>query len=187
MSNAVSALNGRTANGAITVREEGLQGMITLRGTFEDENFGAALAHIAGVDLPDVRQIVEGEDRAIAWMSPDELLLLVPYAQAAELAAKLAEALAGTHALVANVSDARALITVSGAGAIEVVGKLAPVDLHADAFGPGMIRRTRLGQVAGAFWLRGQDTVSVICFRSVADYVFESLRAGAIAGPVGAY
>mgnify|MGYP001042425399 FL=1 len=118
-------------------------------------------------------------------MSPDELLVMVPYAQAAEVVDQIDKALSGTHYLAENVSDARALIFVEGPYAREVIAKLAPADLHPDSFKPGDFRRTRLGQVAAAFWMRDEDTFEVICFRSVAGYTFDLLAASAQAGEVG--
>ena len=61
--------------------------------------------------------------RALLWMSPDELLLLCPHGEAAETAARLREALAPEHALVVDVSDARALIDGRGAGAARRPGQ----------------------------------------------------------------
>jgi sarcosine oxidase subunit gamma len=65
------------------------------------------------------------------------------------------------------------------------MAKLAPADLNPDSFTLGDFRRTRLGQVAAAFWMRDEDTFEVICFRSVADYTFDLLAASAKAGAVG--
>ncbi len=115
-------------------------------------------------------------------MSPDEVLILCPYAEVPEALAELESALAGTHHLIANVSDARALITVSGADAREVLAKLTPADLSPDAFGPGEFRRTRLAQVPAAFWMRDEMTFQVVCFRSVAQYVFDVLAMSARPG-----
>lgn len=188
MSNAVSALNGKvaTANG-VTVRDCGLQGMISMRGTFEDENFFTVLSHIIGLEIPDVRTIVSNGDRSVAWMSPDELLVLVPYADVNGIVAQIEEALQGSHFLAVNVSDARSLIAVEGEGAAEVIAKNVPVDLSAGAFGEGMVRRTRMAQVAAAVWCDGTNSYKVICFRSVSTYVFDLLAQSAKDGLVGAF
>ena len=86
------------------------------------------------------------------------------------------------HHLVADVSDARAVIALSGAGAREVLAKGAPVDMAQDRFGPAEIRRTRLGQVAVAFWMTGPETFELVCFRSVAGFVFDWLTVAAQPG-----
>lgn len=187
MSEAVSALNGKTAAGEVTVREAGLRGMITLRGDLEGRALRNVCVNLTGVDFPDQGQANCVGEKGLCWMSPDELLVLVPYADVHDAIASLNKALEGTHFLAENVSDARAVIFVEGTFCREVIAKLAPVDLHPATFKPGDFRRTRLGQIAAAFWMRDQDTFEVICFRSVADYAFDLLAASAKAGRVGIF
>lgn len=179
MSKAVSALNGASYDGIARVEDAGLRGMITLRGDLESATLKAAVLAATGAEVPQQGRIVQSDRGAAAWMSPDELLLLVPYADAVAKTAELAEALKGEHALAVNVSDARAYIRLSGEGAREVLAKVSPVDFDATAFGPSQFRRSRLAQVAGAFWLDEDGSFGIICFRSVGDYVFKLLSAAA--------
>jgi sarcosine oxidase subunit gamma len=121
-------------------------------------------------------------------MSPDELLLLLPYAQVAQTLTTLNEALAGMPFLAVNVSDARALFSVIGAPNTvrETLAKLTPADLSPDALKPGELRRTRLAQIPAALWLMPDGSARVICFRSVAQYAFDLLKtAGAKGTEVG--
>ena len=185
MSNAVSALQGKVAPGEVTIREAGLRGMIILRGDLNDKKLRKVCAELTGAKVPDQGKAHCEGDKGLCWMSPDELLVLVPYAEAADAIARIDAALGGTHYLAENVSDARAVLFVEGTFCREVIAKLAPADLHPDAFQPGDFRRTRLGQVAAAFWMRDEDTFEVICFRSVAEYTFGLLAASAKAGQVG--
>ncbi|EBA11445.1 sarcosine oxidase subunit gamma [Roseobacter sp. CCS2] len=185
MSNTVSALQGKVTPGEVTIREAGLRGMIILRGDLSDKKLRKVSADVTGVKFPEQGQANCDGDKGLCWMSPDELLVLVPYEAAADAVAQIDAKLAGTHYLAENVSDARAVILVEGAFCREVIAKLAPVDLHPDSFKPGDFRRTRLGQVAAAFWMRDEDTFAVICFRSVAGYTFDVLAASAKAGAVG--
>lgn len=180
MSNSVSALGGVSHEGFATVAEAGLRGMITLRGDPGSKTLAAAVRRVAGVGLPGARRIALKGERGVAWMSPDEFLVLVPYAEAAGAAAAMAEALAGEHALVADVSDARATFTISGAAAGDVLRKLSPADL--DALAPDEIRRTRIAQVAGAFWRSGEGEFTLVTFRSVAAYAMGLLEAAARPG-----
>lgn len=183
MSEPVSALNGASFDGPVTLKDSGPTGMITLRGDLTASPMAQALDKAMGLPMPQQRRIVANTDgtRHAAWMSPDELLLILPYAQVSDALAALEAGLAGTHHLAENVSDARALITLAGPDARlrEVLAKLAPVDLHPDQFQPGDIRRTRLAQVAGAFWMTQAGQAHVICFRSVAQYVFDLLTTAA--------
>lgn len=184
MSEPVSALNGASFEGLVTLQDRGPTGMITLRGDLAAPVMAQALDKALGLTVPDTRRVqpAKGVSKGqAAWMSPDELLLILPYGQVSSVRANLSATLEGTHHLVADVSDARALITVSGQDAHvrEVLAKLAPVDLHPAQFGPGDFRRTRLAQVAGAFWMPEAGQINVICFRSVAQYVFDLLGAAA--------
>ena len=182
MSDPVSALGGAVFDGMVRVEDAGPRGMLTLKGDLGDARLGEAVKALTGSDVPGTREArIEGETGA-AWMAPDELLLLVPHAEAEAAVADLAKALGGTHHLAANVSDARAVIEVSGPTAREVLAKLTPADLDAAAFGPGSFRRTRIAQVPAAFWMRDAETIEIVCFRSVAQYVFDVLKAAARPG-----
>lgn len=161
---------------ATITRVAGL-GMITLRADLS--RAGEALAEAAGLGLPDTTGATTDGSRTLAWMSPDELLLILPQAELAQALEDLTQALTGEHGLVADVSDARAVFDVIGAGAADVVSKLAPVD--AAAMRPGHLRRTRMAQTAAAIW-RVEGGFRVIGFRSSADYLALILTNAAIPG-----
>ena len=180
MSKPVSALGGVSHKGFATVAEAGLKGMITVRGDLGSGAMKKAVKAAAGTAVPGPRRIEIAGDRAAAWMSPDELLVLVPYGEAQATVAALEQALAGTHHLVADVSDARAVFTIRGARADEVLRKLCPVDF--DALAEGEIRRTRAAQVAAAFWKSGEEEFTLVSFRSVAGYVMGLLETASRAG-----
>lgn len=163
---------------------DGPLGMIGLRGDHGEPALREAVTALAGTAFPERLRIEGTAARGVAWMSPDELLLFVPRGEVGAALARLSEALAGVHHLATDVSDLRACLRIEGPGAREVLGKLSPADLHPDAFGPGAFRRSRLGQVAAAFWLEGEGA-RVLCFRSVADYALLLLRQSAADGAVG--
>ncbi|UWR06086.1 sarcosine oxidase subunit gamma [Ruegeria sp. B32] len=188
MSEPISALNHASFDGIAWIEECGLQGMITLRGDLSDKLVIKAVKDATGQKMPGQREAFVDGETGVCWMSPDELLVLVPYAEVEAKLAAMQGALSGVHALAVNVSDARAVFRVSGSTAREVLGKVAPVDFSSDAFQPGQIRRTRLAQVAGAFWMDDAESFRVVCFRSVADYVFKLLKVAAQPGSeVGFY
>jgi sarcosine oxidase subunit gamma len=112
-------------------------------------------------------------------MSPDEYLLILPYAEVTDALAKLAKSLAGEHYLAVDVSDARAVFRVEGDKAADVLRKLSPVDF--DRLEPGELRRSRAAQVAVALWQQDQG-FTLVCFRSVAAYVMGLLTHSAQAG-----
>lgn len=178
MSEPVSALNGAHFEGPlVSIKELGPTGMVTIRGDFASATFAAAVEKICAAPIPGQRRF----GKCLGWMSPDELIWVGGYAGAADLARRLSAELAGEHHLAVNVSDARAVFSVAGKGARELLAKGAPVDMSRQAFGPGDLRRTHIGQVAAAFWMAGEERegFTLVCFRSYGDYLFNWLSASA--------
>lgn len=180
MSELVSALHGAVYEGYVKVSDAGLTGMITVRGAHKARGFGTAIKKVTGCALPDLRQMTRSGAITLAWMSPDELMVFCTYEAAPELSAALTNALAKHHALVANASDARAMFTLEGVNAAEVLAKLTPSDLR-DMM-TQEIRRTRVAQVAAAFWQETPERWHLICFRSTARYMFNLLSNAAQPG-----
>ena len=185
MSEPVSALSGREARGTFTVRDRGPRGMITVKGDLSDKEFRKACTGVTGTDFPDQRRVAQSGDMALGWMAPDEVLIMVPRAGVSGALAALESALAGTHHLAVDVSDARAVIGLEGPAVREGLARLTPADLHPAGLPTGELRRTRIGQVAAAFWLKDAASAEVICFRSVAAYVFDLLANAAQGEAVG--
>ena len=186
MSEPVSALNGLRSSGMVTLAEAGLKGMITLRGDLADPRLAAALNAELGCTVPARRRLAAGAGGSALWMSPDELLLITDHARAGALVAALESALAGGFFTLADVSDARAVFTLEGAQARDVLAKICPVDFS--DFEPGEVRRTRAAQVAAALWRASEDEFTLVCFRSVAQYMWDLLETvSRPGGEVGLY
>lgn len=182
MSNSVSALSGASYTGFVKVEEMGLRGMITVRGNLKSAKLKKAVKAASGAAVPGTRAASVTGEMGVAWMSPDELLVMVPYVEVDAKLAAMHKALDGEHALAVNVSDARAVFQISGRNVRDVMAKLSPVDMAPGAFEPGMFRRTRMAQVAAAFWMVDAETIQIVCFRSVALYVFNLLKDAAEPG-----
>ncbi|MBM1688876.1 sarcosine oxidase subunit gamma [Sulfitobacter geojensis] len=183
MSEPMTALNGVSdTTGIATVTELGPRGMITLRGDMSAKPIVKAAVAAGGVTLPEQGHCATEGSGGMAWMSPDEVLILCDYDTVLDRLADLQGKLAKHHALAVNVSDARAMFQITGPHVREVMAKLSPVDMHPDQFTGTMFRRTRIAQVPAAFWMPDDQTVQIICFRSVAQYVFDVLNMAAQAG-----
>ncbi|PID35062.1 MAG: sarcosine oxidase subunit gamma [Rhodobacterales bacterium] len=172
MSEVVSALKGAKYEGFCTVEEAGLVGMITLRGDLASPGLAAAVKAATGAEMPGTCGIVSGDKGKVAWMSPDELLLMVDHGAAPQIVADLSAALSGEHATVVNVSDARAVFHIAGKGAREVVAKLSPADLA--ALEPGTLRRSRLAQVPAAFHMDDEGMIELVTRRPLGLRVVSS-------------
>lgn len=183
MSEPITALKGATSTTSLaTVTEQGPIGMITLRGDLADKTLIKAAVAASGVTMPETRHCNTEGVNGMAWMSPDEVLIMCDYGQVHDRLADLNGKLGALHALAVNVSDARAVFEVRGPHLREVIAKLAPVDMAPDQFTPGMFRRTRFAQVPAAFWMADAGTARIICFRSVAQYMFDLLCGAAQEG-----
>lgn len=178
MHDPVSALSGQAFEGFAEIREIGPLGMITLRCDLTEKPLGAALKKL-GLAVPAPRRIVQKDAWSAGWMSPDELLIMLPYAQVAATLETLRNALAKVHFLAADVSDARAVFRIEGDKAAQVLAKLCPVDLT--TMERNELRRTRAAQVAAAFWVEGNG-YTLVSFRSVAGYVMGILSLSATKG-----
>lgn len=182
MSERATALRGDSFAGYVSISEDTPRAMVQLKGDLAADALAAAVGELTGADLPGPLAMTTGARGQVAWMAPDELLLLLPAGQGPDAAARLGEALGDTPHLALDVSDMRAAIRLEGAGLREVLAKAVPIDMAPCRFEPGAFRRTRLAQVPAAVWMSGPDTAHVICFRSVARYVFDVLAAGAQEG-----
>ena len=180
MSDPVTPLKGARYDGFCQITEIGPRGMIALRGDLVA--LAGTLRAVAGLDMPCQRQVTAAGGNACAWMSPDEVLLMLPRPEVEGALAQLAAALQNLHHLAADVSDARALLRITGPLAREVLAKLTPADVSPAGLPVGELRRTRLAQVPAALRVISEGEVEVICFRSVAQYVFDLLSMAARPG-----
>ncbi|AUH33721.1 sarcosine oxidase subunit gamma [Paracoccus tegillarcae] len=155
---------------------EGL-GMITIRADLD--RAGDAIAAAAGLAIPEATRITTDGSRSLGWMSPDELLLILPTGETAQAIADLEQALTGVHALIADVSEMRAVFDVTGAKPEQALAKLCPVEFA--SMPKDGLRRTRAAQTAVAFW-RQNKGFRIIGFRSTGDYLRLILENAAIAG-----
>lgn len=178
MHNPVSALNGQAFDGFAKIREIGPMGMISLRCDLSEKPLAALLKKL-GLSVPAPRRIVKKDGRSAGWMSPDELLLILPYVEVKETLETMRNALAKMHFLAVDVSDARAVFRIEGDKSDQVLAKLSPVDLT--KLEPGELRRTRAAQVAAAFWAE-DGGYTLVSFRSVAGYVMGLLTLSATKG-----
>lgn len=170
----------------VTVQALGPQGMVSLRANIGHDRTLAALKGVMGLDAPERRGVVTGPEGAVAWMAPDEWLIVCAHDRAAEVAAGFTAKLHDRHHLAVDLSAARAMFEVTGPGGAvrDVLAALTPADMARGALAPLEMRRTRMAQVAAAIWFEEEDRARVICFRSVAGYVEGLLRAAAEEGSV---
>ena len=152
-------------------------GMIQIRADLA--RAGDAIAGATRLAIPAQGMTVSDGTRRLGWMSPDELLLVLPRAELAEALAALGDALSTEHALVLDVSDMRVAFRITGPRAGQVLAKLSPAETG--AMPPDGLRRSRAAQAACGIW-READGYVLIGFRSIADYLQGILTGAAIRG-----
>ena len=168
----------------INVRQLDGVSMITIRADLSNPETVAEIEKAVGITVPAQRRISGCILNGLAWMSPDELLLLRSGDMSVPALVNEVSTSINGASLVVDVSHARALFALSGEGSREVLAKGAPVDLSKTSFKVGDFRRTRMGQVAVAFWLEDGEVeqFTLICFASVAEFMDEWLTIASAPG-----
>ena len=160
-----------------TIRRMRSMGMITLRCSLDSKELKQALGAVSMDDIPETGKFCTEGNTLAAWMSPDELLLMVPDEAVEHMVETIDASLNPMPRLVADVSDARVMFEVQSAGIRDILAKETPADMSESAIGPQDFRRTRLGQVAVAIWFPAPDAARLVCRTSEAEYVRELLAA----------
>jgi sarcosine oxidase subunit gamma len=162
--------------------------MLSLRADLNDRSLVEDISRAAITPVPAPMMVSESAEVTLAWMAPDELLILCLAGRKDTLVSSIRGGSDGANLLLTDVSDMRERFALTGGQVREVLARLTPADVSPRALPVGMIRRTRIGQVSAAFWLRGEDEAQLLCFRSVGDYV-ETLLTTTVAhaSPIGLY
>lgn len=159
---------------AIRVRDG--RGFLNLR---LNPHLGQALAaaeQVLGQPAPPAANTFTAGEHEVYWLGPDEWLIVTGAERASGLGGELAEALAGFHAAVNDVSGGAVKLLVSGALARTVLAKGCPLDLHPRAFAPGQCAHTGLGRAAVLLAAAGDpSTFAIVVRRSFSDYVLRWL------------
>ena len=123
--------------------------------------------------LPAANRFVACDDVTVAWLGPDEFLVMTALDQLAMTADRLAGALAGHHSGVTEVSDHLTVIRLTGPRARWVLAKGCALDLHPRVFGPGNCAQT-LFERAGITLLQcdAAPTYLLLVRRSFAAYLW---------------
>jgi len=113
--------------------------------------------------------------RAALWLGPDEWLVIDTAGNDPMVDCARAKAL---HSAV-DISHRHVAISVSGAGAADVLNAGCPRDLSLAAFPAGAAARTVLGKIEIVLLRTGEDAFRVECWRSFSDYAFTFLAEAA--------
>lgn len=150
---------------------------LVLRGSGEAPTFSEAVRRVVGISPPLAANTVNQEGGyAILWLGPDEWLVTGP-AEDDDLAERLRAALAETHHAVANVSESRIILRLSGPAARDLLAQGCSLDFHPSVFQPGMCAGSHLALAQVTIHqITGEPVYEVYVHRSYADYLWRWLE-----------
>lgn len=137
------------SRGAVSLAELPFLAQLDLRADPDDRALLARLGAVIGVDLPSAANsatTLDGSDRHILWLGPDEWLVIDEPGTESSLEERLRAALQGGRGSVVDVSANRTAIRLAGPAAREVLESGCSIDLHPRAFGPGRCAQTLLAR-----------------------------------------
>jgi heterotetrameric sarcosine oxidase gamma subunit len=143
----------------------------------------AAVRRGFGVDLPIVPSIAAAGAISFVWAGPGRWLAIAQAMRPDVFEKQLREHL-GEVASVADQSDARILVRLSGARARDVLAKGVLIDMHPRAFRPGDVALTSIGHIRAHFWQTdAAPTYEIAIMRSfAADFWHWLMESGAAYG-----
>ncbi len=162
----------------LAIASVGLAGQVVLRG--EPPALARAVRDVVGCALPETPCTIERGRDAVLWLAPDRWLIASSARPGRALAAALAQALAGAHALVADVTDGLAVLDVTGGGARDLLASACGLDLHPRAFPPDRVARTlAAGADVVLYRTENPDGFRLHVARPVAAHLWDWLAATA--------
>ena len=175
------------AEAGVRLGERDFRGQINLRGDPANEAFMDAVAGVIGCRLPTEPNTSAGDDDLrngprVLWLGPDEWFLVTLPGGEVEIVEALAGPLAGSGGSLTDVSDVRAVISISGRHARDVLMKGCPLDLHPAVFEPGHCAQSLLARASVILTRRtdeaaaGGSSFDIYVARSFADYLWTWLE-----------
>jgi sarcosine oxidase subunit gamma len=147
-------------------------GHLNLRGDARDARFVEAVRGATGMEPPRApNTLARAGELLLAWLGPDEWLLLTPPGAAPALQKALEGALAGLHAGVVEISDGNTVIGLEGTDAAEILACECPLDFHPRVFPVGSCAQSVIGKSNVLILREDAQRFAVVVRRSFAEYL----------------
>ena len=152
--------------GAATLAEVDLGHITSLAPVGDAHSLSTALEKAHAVALPKPNRATGKDGARCIWFGRDEMLLVGP-APNKDL---------GEYGAVVDVSDGWACVELSGTAAVDVLARLAPVDLRDGVFKRGHSVRTQILHMSTSITRVGADRFQILVFRSMAVTLVHDLK-----------
>ncbi len=161
-----------SGNEYYTLQEKAF-GHLVIRTSFDDKKLNAAIKSVTGLKLPKkALSSTANKDYVINWISPDEVLLLVPEKTEFDVETKLRELMTGHFAIV-NVTGGQTVLELSGERAETILKKSSSYDFCLSNFPVGKVVTTVFSKSQAVIRRIGDDSFQLIIRRSFSDYVWK--------------
>ena len=160
---------------SVLIEEVANFGMVSVRVDLLDSKVREIIQSISGAQCPQRGKISDGKKMSVGWMSTDEYAIFSENSNVIKIVDKIESKLKKYDHLCLNMSDSRRCFHLKGKGWREVLSKGTPADLSPKAFGKGVLRRTRIANLAVAIWSFNDTEVFVVSMTSVGDFILEWL------------
>ena len=158
-------------NAGVTISIRRGRGFLNIRLNPHAGEAREAAERILGQPVPLTANTFTAGKHQVYWLGPDEWLIVTGAENASGLAGELAEALAGLHAAVNDVSGGNIELRIEGVDARTVLAKGCTLDLHPREFAPGQCAQTGLGKAAVLLATSESAAYTIVVRRSFADYL----------------
>ncbi len=148
-------------------------GHLVIRASFDDKKLRAAIKSVTGLKFPTkALSSMENKEYSINWISPDEVLLLVPEKTEFEVETKLRELMTGHFAIV-NVTGGQTVLELSGERAETILKKSSSYDVSPSNFPIGKVVTTVFAKSQAVIRRTGDNSFQLIVRRSFNDYIWQ--------------
>jgi len=125
----------------------------------------AALKAACGMTMPGPNRVTGKEGARAVWMGQGQVFVLGP-----DVPADISQ-----HAALTDQSDGWVVMRLHGAGAEDVLARLAPIDLRATVFKRGHTARTTLLHMMMSVTRSGANSFDIMVMRSFAQTAVQDL------------
>jgi len=144
----------------------------------QDDGLKASVREAYGVDLPLTSTVARGKDVSFIGVGPGQWLAVSESLANEALAVGLTTKLTGL-ASIADQSDGRAVIRLSGPRARDVLAKGLAIDLDPRVFPEDGAVTSMISHMGVQLWQEGPESYDIALFRSVAESFWRWLAASA--------